>query len=159
MKTVTIVEVNDVSIYPPVQNLMHVLLHKGYAVNLIGTNVSHLAPDITQSPQYKGYELPPSDYKTVFGKVKYRFDVHRLVNGWVDECMQDSDYLWTTSMQSVRALGKHVLKYKNVMQLMELAQYGYSFHRLVKFPVDEYARLSWKTVVPEINRDPIYFAQ
>ena len=47
MKTITVVEVNDLNLYPPVQNLVQVLLDKGYKVNLIGSNASKISEKIS----------------------------------------------------------------------------------------------------------------
>ena len=55
-------------------------------------------------------------------------------------------------MNTMRDVGRKALDYKNILQLMELAQYGYIYHKSFRFPIDKYARQSWKTVVPEINR-------
>lgn len=152
MRTITVVEVNDVSLFPPVQSLLKVLLSNGYNVKLIGTNLKNIPDDITDSPNYVGYEIPARGSMSLFGKIKYRLKLHRFVNSCVDKCMRDSDCLWTTSMDSMRELGKHALKYKNVLQMMELVRYGYTFRQYIRFPIGKYARLSWKTVVPEINR-------
>ena len=38
MKRITIVEVNDVNLYPPVQSLVQLLLDNGYYVYLIAGN-------------------------------------------------------------------------------------------------------------------------
>ena len=152
MKSITVVEINDITEYPPVQNLIRVLLHKGYNVNLIGTNIGNISTDIASSDCFVGYELHRNSTKKILIRILNRLVTHIRVRKEVSRCMANSDYLWTTSMLTVRELGKGVLKYKNILQLMELAEHGYYYRNHFKFPVEKYARKSWKTVVPEINR-------
>lgn len=152
MKKITVVEVNDLDLYPPVQNLVMVLLDKGYKVDLIGSNVSKCGEAILRNDNCKIIDIPSINKKSKLEKWKNRLLATSRLRKLVDESMKDSDYLWTTSMNTIRALGDFALKYKNIMQLMELARYGYLFRDIIKFPVDEYARNSWKVVVPEENR-------
>ncbi len=152
MKKITVVEVNDIGDYPPVQNLIKVLLHNDLWVNFIGSHLSDLPDLISSHPNFRGFETPSISVTSTLERLKNRLKLNVAIRKLVRKCMEDSDWLWTTSMSSIRAVGREALKYKNVLQLMELAQYGYSFRRLVKFPIAEWARQSWKTVVPEINR-------
>ena len=153
MNAITVVHVGGTPGYTsvPIQTLLRVMLSDGYCVDYIGCSQG-LASDIRAAPNFKGYDLPLQTNQTVFGKVQYRMATTREVKRLVELCMQDSDVLWTTSMNTMCALGKDALKYKNVLQLLELARYAYAFKRLIRFPIDEYARQSWKTVTCEINR-------
>ena len=56
MKTMTVIELNNIGDYPPVQNLIRVLLNIGYKVNLIGRNISEISVDILANKNYTGYE-------------------------------------------------------------------------------------------------------
>ncbi len=152
MKRVTIVEVNDINLYPPVQNLIRVLLNNGYGVNFIGSNVSRLPTDIVENENICIYDVPSLNVGNKIMKWKNRICMHFQVNKYVEECMADADYLWTTSMNAIRTVGRNAFKYKNILQLMELSKHGYSFYYLIKFPLGEYARQSWKTVTVEENR-------
>lgn len=152
MKKVTVVEVNDISMYPPVQNLVEVLLDLGYKVDLIGGNADKVSDIIRNNPECRIFETPMIRGISKTKKWKNRIKLHMYIKDKVKESMSDSDFLWTTSMNTIRSVGKAALRYKNILQLMELARYGYAFHKLIKFPIDDLARRSWKTVVPEINR-------
>ncbi len=152
MKRVTVVEVEDINLYPPVQNLIRVLLNNGYRVNFIGSNTSTLPTDIVESENICIYDIPSLSAKNKIMKWKNRICIHFQANKYVEECMKDSDYLWTTSMRTIRTIGRNAFKYKNILQLMELSKYGYSFYYLIKFPLGEYARKSWRTVTVEENR-------
>ena len=46
MDTITVVELNRIAEYPPVQTLIKILLKKGYKVNFIGREVSNISEDI-----------------------------------------------------------------------------------------------------------------
>ena len=56
--------------------------------------------------------------------------------------MKNADVLWTTTDLTVRSLGDTVLKYKHIMQLMELERWYPQFKgsKLFKFPIDQYAK-------------------
>ncbi len=154
MKVITVVELNNIDGYPPVQTLIRVLLNKGYKVNLIGRNVSKISADISENSNYVGYETAKySKINNILQAAVNRFYMILNARKLLKSIGEQSDYLWTTSMKSVQILGKNILKYKNILQLMELAEHGYLVReKYIKFPIEKYARLSWKTVVPEINR-------
>lgn len=154
MKTITVIELNDINGYPPVQTLIRVLLNKGYKVNLIGRNITKISADISENKSYVGYETAKlsvinNKIQAAFNRLYMIMRAHKLLRSLGSR----SDYIWTTSMKSVQILGKSVLKYKNILQLMELAENGYLVRdRYIKFPINKIAQRSWKTVVPEINR-------
>lgn len=156
MKTMTIVEVNRVIDYPPVLNLVENLLANGNKVKLISYGNEKLPSIILSHPYFKNIPLTLEEKgdsgKNILGHAMLRKKLVSETKTLVDREMKDSDILWTTSSNTVRILTKNILKYKNVMQLMELMQYGYWYKKLIKYPIDEYARKSWKVVVPEENR-------
>ena len=152
MKTVTVVETNDIASLPPTQNLVRVLLSLGFRVNLIGNNVACLTADIRDHCHYQGFELPRLVGKTFMSRQIHKFRLHFAAVKFIRACMEDSDYLWTTSMETIVAVGREVVKYKNVMQLLELTECARTVHNLVKIPLDNIAKHSWKVVTVEINR-------
>ena len=156
MKTITIVEVNNVMDYPPIISLVKNLLRNGNKVKLIAYNASALSDEIPTNENYTFYSLRHTEKgdagKNVIKHIKNRMVLSKEVRTAVEKAMQNSDILWTTSNNTVRVLGKNILKYKNVMQLMELMQYGYFYKKIVKYNIEDLARKSWKVVVPEENR-------
>ena len=108
--------------------------------------------NILESERYEGYELSIYRGKSFLKKICSRLMLHKDVLRFLRNCMEKSDILWTTSMQSIRELKGEVLKYKHVLQLMELTKYGYMYHTKFRFPIAKYAKNAWRTVVPEINR-------
>ena len=156
MKTITIVEVNNVMDYPPIISLVKNLLRNGNKVKLIAYNASALSDEIPTNENYTFYSLRHTEKgdagKNVIKHIKNRMVLSKELRTAVENAMQNSDILWTTSNNTVRVLGKNILKYKNVMQLMELMQYGYFYKKIVKYNIEDLARKSWKVVVPEENR-------
>ena len=152
MKTVTVVEVNDIATLPPTQNLVRVLLSLGFRVNLIGNNLACLTADIHDHCHYQGFELPRLVGKTFMSRQIHKVRIHFAAIKFIRAYMEDSDYLWTTSMETIAAVGKEVVKYKNIMQLLELAECARTVHNLIKIPLDNIAKRSWKVVTVEINR-------
>ena len=156
MKVITIVEVNKVMEYPPVINLVENLLANNNQVKLISFGNEELPDIILKNDNFES--IPLSIYekgdggKNILRHIVQRVRLTKEVVGLVEQAMADSEILWTTSGNTVRILGKKILKYKNIMQLMELMRYGYWYKKIVKYPIDIYARKSWKVVVPEENR-------
>lgn len=154
-KEVTVVEVNNVAVFPPVINLLDNLINNGHKVNFIGRGLNALPKRITDSPNYNGIEVRKSDYKRSPFVIKRFIDrclLERKTRKAVIEQMRHSDVLWTTSYNTVKTLQEVCVQYKNVMQFMELADKGYTFNKITQFPLDEYARKTWKIVVAEKNR-------
>ena len=151
---ITVVSIQEWAGYIPVpiQTLVRVLLHEGHAVKLIGENVGRVSADIRNSPQYEGHELPVDPQHTVLSKLRHRFVLHGAANRIVEACMEDSDCLWITSPSCVRVLGKNILRYKTVMEFLELQKCGYHFKRFFKIDFAAYARQVWKNVAVEENR-------
>ena len=153
IKEITIVELNRISNYPPVQNLIKILLSKGYKVNFIGVDVSEICDDIKDNPLFKSIET--SLYHGMLSRWKRKINTLHIKHYSriaLSTCMKKSDLLWTTSMTTLILIGKETLKYKTVLQLMELAKNGYKFRHYFKIPIKKYAQSAWKTVVPELNR-------
>ena len=152
MKTIVIVEISNIAYAPPIQTLVRVLLSKGYNVNLIGNRLHNLPKDIRYHQNYHGYDLPDVGSKTMMERVIKKIRVRRIAIKYLRTCMECSDYLWTVTMETLLLLGKEVLKYKNIMELLELAESGRTLHGHLKVPVNKIALRSWKVVAVEINR-------
>ena len=153
MQEITVVELNKIAQYPPVQNLIRVLLKKGYKVNLIGQEVECIANDIKENCYFTSYETilyckNTNIFKQKMNRIYMGFSSNRII----EKCMETSDYLWISSMKSLGIVGKKASQYKTIVQLMELSQYAHRFHNLITLPVKEYAQNAWKVIVPEINR-------
>ncbi len=151
---ITIVHLMDLVAYPPVLSLVENLLNNAHEVNLVSYGVDKAPDGIIKNARLKVYEVPNSTKVGIIGKLereKYRRSFTKKI---VNKLMNNSDILWTTTDISVRTLGDDVLRYKHVMQLMELEEwYPYIIGLdYPKFPLKKYAKAAWKTVVPEINR-------
>lgn len=154
-KEVTVVEVNNVAVFPPVINLLENLLNNGHKLNFIGMGLEALPDRISKSANFTGIEVREASYRRSSFIVKRYIERRKLEKKTrmaVKEQMEHSDVLWTTSYNTVKTLQEMVIQYKNVMQFMELADKGYTFKHVTQFPLKEYAQKSWKVVVAEKNR-------
>ena len=152
-REITIVELNSISNYPPVQNIIKILLMKGYKVNFIGVEVSEISEEIKSNLSFNSVET--SLYHGNLSLWKHRINTLYIMHSAriaIKSCMKTSEILWTTSMKTSSLIGKQGMKYKTVLQLMELAENGYRFRHYFKIPIKKYAQFAWKTVVPEVNR-------
>lgn len=155
-KAITIVESNDIQNYPPVISLTQNLLENGHEVHLVGRSSSAIQPKACYADRFHPYELRhysgATAGKSVIARIGNRRALNEQIRSLTAEAMSHSDILWTTSVNALRALGSSVLRYKHVMQLMELQRFCYQYKGHFKFPIDEYARKAFRVVVPEINR-------
>ena len=94
----------------------------GYNVNLIGNNLSSLTNDILNHNNFRRFDLPALGGKTIVNRFIRKIQVRSMAIHYIHTCMSESYCLWTTSMDTIVTLGKEVLKYKNIMQLMELVE-------------------------------------
>ena len=152
MKTITIVEVNKVTEFPPVQNVIRALLEDGHRVNLLSRAIKGLPSAITDNKNFRGYEIPWIEEKGIISKFRHRFSLNKYVREQTQELMKDSDYLWTTSIVSIRELRNDVKNYKHIFQLMELTRYGYLTALQIKYSLADIAQKAYCVVAAEINR-------
>ena len=151
---ITIVEVNNVYEYPPVISLVRILLDLGVNISLITQGVDKMPKDLLYNNSIKCICIPRSE-GGIISKLYSKYAERKFLVNCIKEEMKSSDILWTTSARTISFLGKRVLEYKNVMQLMELVDHYYYYKGHIELNIDEIARKSWKVVVPEINRSYI----
>ena len=153
MKEITVVELNRVAYFPPTQNLIEILLKKGYRVNFIGNCVDDIADSIKDNVLFNGIDVALySKDMSALEKIINMFHTDWMAKKFLKACMQNSDILWITSARGVAGIGKNILKYKSILQFMELTEKGYYIKHYFEIPIKKYAQSAWKTVVPEINR-------
>lgn len=151
---ITVVHLMDLVSYPPVLSLLDNLLANNHSVQLISYGIDKAPQRIKCHQNIHTYEIPISSRKDILGKIIRERSRRKNASTLVNQVMESSDILWTTTDISVRCLGDTVLKYKHVMQLMELEEWYPYIVGLnhPKFPLKKYAQHAWKTIVPEINR-------
>lgn len=153
-KRIVIAHLENIVQYPPVISLIDNLLSNSHRVYLVSYNVTMLPADILENDNFHYTDIPVISGKGL--KNKYLRGTKRIKIGRssVQRYMKDADILWTTTDLTVRCLGKILFEYKHVMQLMELERWYPWFKgtKVLKFPIDGYARQAWKVVVPEVNR-------
>ena len=148
---ITVVEVNSIIDYPPVVTLVRLLVSQGHEVNLISRDIGELV-DKYELRNVNCIELKFCDDSEGVLRVINKIELAIYAKIYVKRMMRHSDILWTTSANTIKVLGRNVIKYNNILQLMELVENLYLFHGLIRIPIKDIAKKSWKTVVPEINR-------
>ena len=114
---ITIVEVNKTIDFPPVINLIKVLLDQKHSIKLISRTTNELPDEIKNNDNFTSYEIPWINENNIFNKFRHRFILNSFVRKQTKECMKDCDILWTTSIVTIRELRKDVFRYKHVFQL------------------------------------------
>ena len=154
---VVMVHYGNVPLCPPVINACECLVNNSIKVHLIGGAIADLPDILLKNSLFSFNDL--GDFRTSSSyaeKFKKRKRIYREMRNAFSANMQDGDILWTTNEAAVMYLNKLIKPYHDhhVLQLMELINYCPVSYKLpiIKFPIDEYARRAWKTVVPEINR-------
>lgn len=153
---VLVVSVEDINWYPPVRNLIEVLLQNGHYVTVITRD--QFGANISDSERLK-YIIVPSRAERIFffKAVLCYFKEQHFFRKLVYEEMRHNDILWTTTDTAVRVLGGTVLEYCHVMQLMELIEDIPLLPKqtLLQLNIKKYAQRAYKVVVPEYNRAQI----
>ena len=153
-KKVLIFHYNKVVSYPPVISLIQNLLKNNHQVLLVSFDCNSLPQKILRAKNFRYINITFTNKKNVVTVINRKLFVYRKIRNIVRENMKKYDVLWTTTDYSVKILGKTVLNYKHVMQLMELEYRMPLFGKtkLLSYPINKYAQRAWKVVVPEINR-------
>lgn len=152
---ITIVHVGDFLGYPPVISLIENLLNKKIYVSVISTSDFNKIPNsIKKDNNFEFIYVPYHTKGGFFSKLQRYFIDRTILRKKVEIAMKDSDILWTTTDVAIKILGDRLLKYKHVMQLMELVQRKPLFlkSRYFDFPIAKYAKLAHKVVVPDMDR-------
>ncbi|WP_155997197.1 glycosyltransferase [Streptococcus ruminantium] len=155
VEKITIVHVGDFLGYPPVISLIENLLNKNIKVSVISSSEFTKIPNkIICSDLFQYIYTPYNSNKGVFPKLIRFFSDRRKLRIAVENSMKDSDILWTTTDVAIKILGNQLMKYKHIMQLMELVQRQPLFFksRYYDFPIAHYARAAYKVVVPDLDR-------
>lgn len=155
MNKITIVHVGNFLEYPPVISLIENLKKKNLKLDVISNTDEKMIPSkLKERALIRYIDVPFSIDGKLQDKVNRFLFGKRKLEEVVNQSMKDSDILWTTTDTTVKLLGKTVLKYKHVMQLMELIERYPLFLHSKKFdaPIDLYAQKAYKVVVPSLDR-------
>lgn len=154
---VVMVHYGNVPLCPPVINACECLVNNEIKVHLVGGDIKSLPAVLLENSLFLYSDL--GDFRTTssyLNKFKKRKKIYKDMRNAFSSNMRKGDILWTTNEAAVMYLNKLIVPFQDhhVLQLMELINYcSFSYKvPIVKFPIDEYARKAWKTVVPEINR-------
>jgi len=153
-KHIMVAHLEDVLDFPPVINLIEVLLAHEHKVYFVGYNVKSLPDFLLNDSNFEYTELPLVTGSHLWDRLKRGVMRNRLGRTAVKKYMERADYLWTTTDLTCRCLGKLLFHYRHIMQLMELDIWYPYFKNIPwpRFPIAQYAQRAWKVVEPEINR-------
>ena len=143
---VLVVSGRDISAFPPIRNLIKILVRNGHAVTVITRDSKG-----TYFPEMENinYIVNPGA-----NNMRLYLSGRRKLRKLVKKYMQENDVLWTTTDSTVRDLGNCVLRYPHIMQLMELIEDMPALPRIkrIGLNIKRYAKQANAVVVPEINR-------
>lgn len=135
--------------FPPVRNLLEILLRNGHSVTLMARDKTGLV--LKTNENYRFIKIP--EFEGVPSMLGYVKKIRFMRENVVKE-MENHDILWTATDATVRDLGDVVLRYRHVMQLMELIRDIPKFpgQSMIGLDIKRYAQQAFKVVVPEYNR-------
>ena len=149
---ILIIHAAEVFSYPPVINLVKNLLANGHELTLVTYDVRGLDDKSLESIQT--VLLNPRNKGNLIRRLlNYPMRKKELKEA-LKKFGKKSNVVWTTTDITVRDLGKELLNYKHVMQLMELVEDIplIPYQKVLKTNLKLYAQRAYKVVVPEINR-------
>ncbi len=148
---ILLVHGNKLNFFPPVRNLVEILLRNNHEVVLVTRCDGDLA--IEASDNLKYIKIPNHNTSKALFAFSY-LNKKMLLRRIVKEEMKNCDLLWTTTDTTVRDLGDLVYNYKHVLQLMELIEYVplVPNTEIKSYKIRKYAQKAFKVVVPEYNR-------
>lgn len=149
---VLIVHSSEIDRVPPIKNLIEVLLRNDHQVTLIAYGqAKSLRRD---NPNLRCILLPKESNESILKKTVFIFPRRIQLRHMVEQEMKNHDVLWTTWDTVIPCIGRRILRYKHVMQIMELTEFIPMFphQELIKINAAKYAQHAFKVVVPEYNR-------
>lgn len=148
---ILVVHARQINVFPPVRNLIEILLRNRHHVTVITRDDSGLYLDNTDN--LKCIVLPEASRNKILAGFSYLKKL-RILRRTVEEEMKSNDILWTTTDSTVRDLGDMVFNYRHIMQLMELTEDVPLIpgQNIIKSNIKKYAKQAYKVVVPEYNR-------
>lgn len=141
--------------YPPVISLIQNLINNNHVVTLITEGLSILSVDILKNDNFIGIDIAIKYPKNIFARIYNMISRKNSLRKLIESEMVENELIWTTTDKTAREIGKSVLlKYKHVMQLMELIEDIplFSNQSLFKAHLNKIAKNAFKIVVPEENR-------
>lgn len=149
---ILIIHTSEIYTFPPVISLIQNLLNNGHEISLITYDVKGLEKEYLDKIRFC---LVRSNRK--FNRVVrcLLYPIRKLeLRRALKYYGKDTDIVWTTTDGAIRDIGKPLLNYRHIMQLMELVEDIPLIPNQKLFMTDlkKYATFAYRVVVPEINR-------
>ena len=150
---VVIVNYIELKKLPPVSNLIRVFDRNGINTVVITQDQFDCHKQI-ESNRVSFVIIPSVGEGITLRSVVTYIKNRRRIREAVEKNMDQGDILWTTTDKTVRELGKVVLRYQHVMQLMELIEDTPAIpkQKFLWCNMKKYAQKAYRVVVPEYNR-------
>lgn len=140
--------------YPPVINLTNSLLRLGHTVTLFAYDISKADAIFRNNPRYTPFDL--GEQASRLARIRQDHNASKKIRNYLKAHKSEFDCVWTTTDETARDLGRVLLDFNHVMQMMELVE-NVSIMTPRKLPVHSkvvktLARNAKHVVVPEYNR-------
>lgn len=139
---------------PPARNLLLSLSKLDIEVSLVTMYSKALPDEVKEADNITVYDVQEEVETNKIKCLIKRFTRRRKVRKIIQNITQKNDVIWTVTDYDAMEVGALVLKYRHVMQLMELIHDIPIFDELpfIRAHIDKLARKAEKVIVPEYNR-------
>lgn len=154
---VIIVHFGSILLYPPTITLVKNLIDEEYEILVVSEQTDTLMELYKDNKKVSFENINSMDGVSLIKRIKRRVFLGREYRKKLNRFYRENDLVWVSGDVTARALGKSLKEKKYVLHIMELEQYCPLFKgaKVLKFPIDEYARKASAIVVPEENRSHI----
>lgn len=157
MKKLFLIEVEPILKYPPVLSVINILSQMDkYKLYLCVTNLPESMKEFCKENCIEVIDYGNEFDENVGNLTKFSnmLKIRKFMWDEINRFYEDGDLLWVFSLQTLKHLGKELLKKKYVLHLFELIQEMYFLNRykIGKFDLQKYCKSAYKVVVCEYNR-------
>lgn len=151
---IIVVHFGSVLLYPPTITLIRNLIDEQYEVLVISEQLDSLMDMYRGRDKITFVNVASLEGFSLLSRIKRRMRLGREYCSLLNKHYREDDLVWVSGDVTTRALGKVLNGKKYVLHIMELEQYCPLFKgaRVLRFPIDQYARNAAAIVVPEENR-------
>lgn len=151
---IIMVHVGDILACPPVLNLLNILEELNIEVVLITTKTKFVAKNTHNNVLLEELSIDYKQIRTPMLKLIYVPKIKKMIWERIENYYNDEAFIWITSNVALKYLGNRIISMRYVLQLMELSEKLYYYHKLSMFKLDEkkIGNGALAVVVPEYNR-------
>lgn len=156
MKRVIVVFIGNILLVPPVISLVQSLSKKGYEVFLITNQVTGVKLESRFDKKVK-LSYITCEYKEIgnpLSKFTRMLNIRKQAFRVIDALYDEHTTLWIAGDTTIKNLGKHLLRYRYILHVLELSEDIYYHYKLkfLKISGHQLGENSQAVVIPEYNR-------